>query len=123
MDKIRRHHINKPHIFYNISDLKNNCLCQIVLSLSIVSDICFCKPDIGKSVNISDCIFCHCSVLKKYGTRYNKSDNIQRFLCSNCKRTFSINIRFEKMKKNYPYHLFFIISEPSSLGEAESFIL
>ena len=51
-------------------------------------------------VNISDCIFCHCSVLKKYGTRHNKSGSIQRFLCGNCKRTFSINIGFEKMKHN-----------------------
>jgi hypothetical protein len=53
-------------------------------------------------VNISDCIFCHCSVLKKYGTRHNKSGSIQRFLCGNCKRTFSINIGFEKMKHNPP---------------------
>ena len=51
-------------------------------------------------VNIPDCIFCHCSVLKKYGARYSKNGNIQRFLCSNCKRTFSINIGFEKMKHN-----------------------
>ena len=50
-------------------------------------------------VNISDYIFCHCSVLKKYGTRHNKNGNIQRFLCSNCKRTFSINVGFEKMKQ------------------------
>jgi hypothetical protein len=26
--------------------------------------------------------------------------NIQRFLCSNCKRIFSVNIGFEKMKHN-----------------------
>ena len=26
--------------------------------------------------------------------------SIQRFLCSNCKRTFSVNIGFEKMKHN-----------------------
>jgi hypothetical protein len=51
-------------------------------------------------VNISDCIFCLCSVLKKYGIRYNKSGSIQRFLCTSCKRTFSINIGFEKMKHN-----------------------
>ena len=51
-------------------------------------------------VNISDCIFCHCSVLKKYGIRRNKNGSIQRFLCCNCDRTFSVNIGFEKMKHN-----------------------
>ena len=38
--------------------------------------------------------------LKKYGIRRNKSGDIQRFLCEDCKRTFSINIGFEKMKHN-----------------------
>ena len=47
-----------------------------------------------------DCIFCHCSVLKKYGTRHSKSDNIQRFLSGNCKRASSINIGFERMNHN-----------------------
>jgi transposase-like protein len=51
-------------------------------------------------VNISDCIFCHCSVLKKYGIRRNQNGSIQRFLCCNCDRTFSVNIGFEKTKHN-----------------------
>jgi putative transposase len=51
-------------------------------------------------VNISDCTFCHCISIKKYGVRRTKIGSIQRFLCSGCKRTFSINIGFEKMKHN-----------------------
>jgi putative transposase len=49
---------------------------------------------------VSDCIFCHSSSLKKFGIRHNKSGDIQRFLCGNCNRTFSINLGFEKMKHN-----------------------
>ena len=37
---------------------------------------------------------------RKYGIRRNKSGDIQRYLCEFCKRTFSINIGFEKMKHN-----------------------
>lgn len=51
-------------------------------------------------VSISDCIFCHSSYLKKFGIRKNKSGSIQRFICGDCKRTFSINLGFEKMKHN-----------------------
>ena len=46
---------------------------------------------------------------KKYGTRHNKSGNLQRFLSSNCKRTFSINIGFEKMK----YYILFALADYS----------
>ena len=55
---------------------------------------------IVQQVNVSDCLFCHSLKLKKYGIRRNKSGDIQRFLCVDCNRTFSINIGFEKMKHN-----------------------
>lgn len=51
-------------------------------------------------VNIKDCIFCQSSYLKKFGIRHNKSGAIQRFICSDCNKTFSINLGFEKMKHN-----------------------
>jgi putative transposase len=38
--------------------------------------------------------------LKKYGIRNNKSGSIQRFICGDCCRTFSINLGFERMKHN-----------------------
>ncbi len=51
-------------------------------------------------VTVNDCMFCHSVNLKKFGVRKNKSGDLQRFLCGDCKRTFSINIGFERMKHN-----------------------
>jgi len=53
-----------------------------------------------EEVTISDCVFCHSSSIKKFGVRKNKSGDIQRFVCCDCKKTFSVNIGFEKMKHN-----------------------
>lgn len=50
--------------------------------------------------NPKACPFCHSQTIKRFGVRRNKSGDIQRFLCEFCKRTFSINIAFEKMKHN-----------------------
>jgi putative transposase len=47
-----------------------------------------------------NCVFCKSTNLKKYGIRRNKSGDIQRYLCVNCNKTFSVNIGFEKMKHN-----------------------
>ena len=49
-------------------------------------------------IEINACIFCHSDRLKKYGIRHNKQGNIQRFLCADCGRTFSVNLGFERMK-------------------------
>jgi len=51
-------------------------------------------------VEINVCIFCQSPKLKKYGIRHNKEIDIQRFLCADCGRTFSVNIGFEHMKHN-----------------------
>jgi transposase-like protein len=53
-----------------------------------------------EEVAVSDCVFCHSSSIKKFGIRKNKSGGIQRFLCGDCGKTFSVNIGFEKMKHN-----------------------
>jgi transposase-like protein len=42
---------------------------------------------IVQQVNVSDCLFCHSLKLEKYGIRRNKSGDILRFLCEDCKRT------------------------------------
>lgn len=50
-------------------------------------------------VEITACIYCHSDKnLKRFGIRHNKYGDIQRFLCADCKRTFSVNIGFERMK-------------------------
>jgi putative transposase len=58
------------------------------------------KSVIVEEVAISNCLYCHSPNIKKFEVRHNKSGDIQRFLCGNCGRTFSVNIGFEKMKHN-----------------------
>jgi len=58
------------------------------------------KNTVIEEVTISKCIFCHSESIKKFGVRHNRAGNIQRFLCANCGKTFSVNIGFERMKHN-----------------------
>jgi transposase-like protein len=58
------------------------------------------KNIVIEEVVISNCLYCHSSNIKKFEVRKNKSGNIQRFVCCDCKKTFSVNIGFEKMKHN-----------------------
>jgi putative transposase len=58
------------------------------------------KNIVIEEVAISNCVFCHSSNIKKFGVRHNKSGDIQRFICCDCKKTFSMNIGFERMKHN-----------------------
>jgi len=58
------------------------------------------KNIVIEEVTISNCVFCHSSNIKKFGVRKNKSGGIQRFLCADCGKTFSMNIGFERMKHN-----------------------
>lgn len=51
-------------------------------------------------VIISCCLFCKSDKIKKFGIRHNKCGDIQRFVCSDCNKTFSINLGFERMKHN-----------------------
>lgn len=51
-------------------------------------------------INIDSCLFCKSQNIKKFGVRHNKNYDIQRFICSDCHKTFSLNIGFERMKHN-----------------------
>src|SRR5208282_2154644 len=53
-----------------------------------------------EQVNISVCLTCGSSHLKRFGVRHNKCGNIQRFCCLDCHKTFSLNLGFERMKHN-----------------------
>jgi len=53
-----------------------------------------------EEVTVSNCVYCHSSNTKKFSVRHNKSGDIQRFLCLDCGKTFSVNIGFERMKHN-----------------------
>jgi len=58
------------------------------------------RDTIIQPITISECVYCGSQNIKKNGVRHNKSGDIQRFLCDNCGKTFSINIGFERMKHN-----------------------
>jgi transposase-like protein len=51
-----------------------------------------------EEVSVSECLFCHSQNIKRFGVRHNKSGGIQRFICADCHRTFSVNVGFEKMR-------------------------
>jgi len=50
--------------------------------------------------NVSECVYCGSERIVKDGIRHNESGDIQKFRCRNCRRYFSVNIGFERMKHN-----------------------
>lgn len=53
-----------------------------------------------EEVNLSGCRYCKSERVVKGGVRHNKHGDIQKFLCKDCKRYFTINLGFERMKHN-----------------------
>lgn len=53
-----------------------------------------------EEIVISGCKYCKSENVVKCGIRHNKHGDIQKFLCNDCRRCFTINIGFEKMKHN-----------------------
>ena len=53
-----------------------------------------------EQVVITGCKYCKSDNLVKDGIRHNKHGDIQKFECRDCKRYFTINIGFDKMKHN-----------------------
>ena len=51
-------------------------------------------------ITIDCCLFCKSQNIKKFGIRHNKNYDLQRYICSDCHKTFSLNIGFERMKHN-----------------------
>jgi transposase-like protein len=69
-------------------------------SLKIREEVREQKKVILSPVTISDCRFCYSQNIKKHALRHNKTGDIQRFVCTDCHKTFSINLGFEKMKSS-----------------------
>ena len=46
------------------------------------------------------CVFCGANHIRKFGIRHNKAGDLQRFECLECKKKFTINLGFERMKHN-----------------------
>jgi transposase-like protein len=78
-------------------ELKCKHIWAVEFSLRIREKV---KENVIEPVSITSCLFCHSSNLKKFGVRHNKYGDIQRFLCADCHKTFSVNLGFERMKHN-----------------------
>jgi putative transposase len=50
--------------------------------------------------NLTNCIHCGSNNIIKKGLRKNKNGNIQKFYCQDCRKFFTFNIGFERMKHN-----------------------
>ena len=48
--------------------------------------------------NVSACMFCGSDNIVKDGVRHNKHGDLQKFYCRNCKKYFTFNVGFERMK-------------------------
>ncbi|MGH2639047.1 MAG: SWIM zinc finger family protein [Rhabdochlamydiaceae bacterium] len=57
-------------------------------------------PVVLEPISVSKCFNCGSANIKRLCIRHNKCGDIQRFICNDCKKTFSFNIAFEKMKHN-----------------------
>lgn len=53
-----------------------------------------------EQVDYSSCLYCKSHSITKRGIRHNKYGNIQIYFCKDCKKRFSINLGFEKMRSS-----------------------
>ena len=51
-----------------------------------------------QEIVMDSCKYCNSANIVKMGIRYNKSGNVQMYQCKDCKKKFSINLGFEKMR-------------------------
>ncbi|MDG6934952.1 MAG: IS1/IS6 family transposase [Nitrososphaerota archaeon] len=51
-------------------------------------------------VTVDSCPYCGSHEIEKFGVRRNRSTTIQRFRCKLCKKTFSLNLGFERMRSD-----------------------
>ena len=70
----------------------------VVISQSIRAEVKV--RTISPIENLSECIYCGSSNLKKDGVRKNKRGTIQKFYCRDCHKYMTFNIGFERMKHN-----------------------
>ncbi len=85
---------------YRASELHQIIRCKHIIACQIREQI---REKVRENVviqpvEITGCLFCQSENLKKFGIRHNKYGDIQRFLCADCRRTFSVNLGFERMK-------------------------
>jgi transposase-like protein len=76
------------------------CKHQIAVELSFILRKVIAKEPIRILPVGLECIFCRSLNLKKFGIRKTGAGEIQRFLCADCRRTFSQNLGFADMRAN-----------------------
>ena len=100
-------------ILYDITQTENgwkcNCpdhetrgvKCKHIFAVELVFNL---REQVKKNVihplEITDCIYCHSTNIKKFGVRHNKHHDVQKYQCRDCKQYFSFNIGFERLKHN-----------------------
>lgn len=53
-----------------------------------------------EQLNVSVCPQCKSNKIVRHDIRYNKYGDLQRYTCKDCKKRFSFNLGFEKMRTN-----------------------
>ena len=105
-----------PEKFYTVSKTDNGLVCEcldhttrkadckhikIVLEI-IMKNKCYQNNifRIMERAKLELCKYCDSGRITKKGTRKNKSGSIQIFKCLDCKKRFTTNFGFEKMRNN-----------------------
>ncbi|MER5175148.1 MAG: DDE-type integrase/transposase/recombinase, partial [Candidatus Nitrosocosmicus sp.] len=76
--------------------------CKHIYAVEFILELRTTVVEVRKieAITITGCKYCKSENLIKYGLRHNKHGDIQKLECRDCKRYFTINIGFEKMKHN-----------------------
>lgn len=68
------------------------------ISLAIKKEVKIRTEVLIEPISTSNCIYCKSDNIVRDGIRHNKHGDIQKFHCKICKKFFTINLGFEKMK-------------------------
>jgi transposase-like protein len=115
-DKFKVRSQTNPEKSYIVSKTDNGLVCEcldhitrkadckhikIVLEL-IMKNKCYHNNTfrIMERASLELCKYCDSGRITKKGTRKNKNGNVQIFKCLDCKKRFSANFGFEKMRNN-----------------------
>jgi len=117
-NKFRIRSQTNPEKYYTITKTDNGLVCEckdhemrkadckhikIVLEI-IMKNKCY-RNNVFRIMERSKlelCKYCDSGRITKKGTRKNKSNTVQIYKCLDCKKRFSTNFGFEKMRYDYP---------------------
>jgi transposase-like protein len=85
-----------PDSFYNKQKCKHAWSVELSLTLRKTIEVKRIEP----IISTSNCIYCKSPNIVRDGLRHNKCGDIQKYNCKDCKRYFTINIGFERIKSS-----------------------